>query len=138
MAKVEYAQPYDTSSSKTGSPECVSNLSDEDRALAATLVNELGQAHIFAAWAAAGVDDEKKRAFFVQCRQLDNSYPGGMAAYVLSARKLLGESQRGENPLDGWTPSVPDDGVDIAPAAIAARRVGCRRPRSHCCLDGPG
>jgi hypothetical protein len=37
---------------------------------------------------------------------------------VASARRLLSESQRGENPLSGWVPSVPKDGYDLAPGTI--------------------
>ena len=96
-------------------PASVANLSTEDRAYAATMTVEYGQGHIFAAWPAAGIDDDQKRACLAQCRQLEESYPGGLRAYVASARTLLGQSQRGENPLDGWTPSVPADGFDLTP-----------------------
>jgi len=72
----------------------------EDRALITRLSSdELGQAHIFAAWPKAGEDSDQKRACLQQLRGLDASYPGGLAAYVTSARRLLAQSQRGENPL---------------------------------------
>ena len=100
-----------------GALACVASLSHEDRAFAARLAGEYGQAHILEAWPAAGTEDDQKRSCLAQCRQLDASYPGGIAAYVASARKLLGQSQRGENPLDGWTPSVPADGFDLAPGS---------------------
>ena len=96
-------------------PASVANLAPDDRAMATALANDLGQGHIFEAWPAAGVDEDKKKACLAQCHQLDKSYPGGLGAYVASARKLLGQSQRGENPLDGWMPSVPADGVDVTP-----------------------
>ena len=97
-------------------PACCANLSEEHKAIAAQLMTrKLGQAHIFDAWPPAGEDDAKKAACLDQLLSLDRSYPGGLVAYVASARRLLSQSQKGENPLSGWTPSVPDDGFDIAP-----------------------
>ena len=78
-------------------------------------LKDLGQAHLFSEWPAAGTDDDRKVALLQQLKQLDESYPGGLKAYIASARKLLGASQRGENPLAGWKPSVPADGYDLAP-----------------------
>lgn len=43
-------------------------------------------------------------------RMLDANYPGGLAAYIQTARSLLALAQRGENPLAalaGWVPAVP-------------------------------
>ena len=108
-----------TAADSSVSLESVTKLSDDDQAFAEKLGNEYGQAHILAAWPPAGVEDEQKAACLAQCRQLDASYPGGIAAYVASARKLLGQSQRGENPLGGWAPSVPEDGFDLAPGSEA-------------------
>ena len=51
--------------------------------------NGLGQQHIMAQWPAAGSADVEKRQCLEQLLQLDASYPGGLAAYVASARKLL-------------------------------------------------
>ena len=97
-------------------PACCADLSIGDQAYAATLcTDDIGQKHIFDAWPDAGTDDDKKAACLEQCRQLDSSYPGGIKAYVASARKLLAQSQRGENPLGGWSPSVPADGYDLTP-----------------------
>ncbi len=37
-----------------------------------------------------------------------NSYPdGGLVGYLTNAIGLLEKSKRGENPLEGWVPSVP-------------------------------
>ena len=36
------------------------------------------------------------------------SLPGGLKQYVENARKLLAESKAGVNPLEGWSPAVPD------------------------------
>ena len=59
------------------------------QALAARLAgDELGQAHLFADWPAAGAEDERKASLLAQCAALDASYPGGLAAYVASGRLL--------------------------------------------------
>ena len=77
----------------------------EQKALADMLVAE-GQSHLFAEWKAS--DSAAQRAgFFEQIATLDGSYPGGLKGYLASARSLLKASARGDNPLDGWTPSVP-------------------------------
>ena len=93
-------------------------LAPAQEALAQKLL-DLGQAHLFADWPAAGAQEDEKNAFFSQLEMLDANYPGGLAAYIESARRLLGQSQRGENPLDGWTPSVPDSGFDLDPGTPA-------------------
>ena len=38
---------------------------------------------------------------------MNKNYPGGLAGYVQSARKLLKDSALGVNPYEGFTPSVP-------------------------------
>ena len=39
---------------------------------------------------------------------VDQSYPdGGLVGYLQNAVELLEKSRRGENPLEGWSPSVP-------------------------------
>lgn len=68
----------------------------------------LGQDHLFQNWPAAGEAEDAKHAFFQQVQQLDESYPGGVVAYVKKARALLGAAVRQENPFEGVTPSVPD------------------------------
>jgi UDP-sugar pyrophosphorylase len=68
---------------------------------------DLGQSHLFEAWPAVGVDDEKKRALAAQLMAADAGYPGGVAKYVENARGLLAASKEGKNPFEGWTPSVP-------------------------------
>ncbi|XP_016553012.2 UDP-sugar pyrophosphorylase isoform X2 [Capsicum annuum] len=75
--------------------------------LAKVLV-EMGQTHLFQHWSEPGVDDDDdKRAFFDQIAKLNSSYPGGLAAYITTARELLADSKAGKNPYDGFTPSVP-------------------------------
>ena len=54
-----------------------------------------------------------------QLTKLNDNYPGGLSAYLRSARTLLSQAVKGENPLAGWSPSVPDDGFDLAPGTDA-------------------
>ena len=82
---------------------------------------EMNQSHLFSEWPPAGTDDVRKVALLHQLQHLDASYPGGLEAYIASARKLLSAAERGENPLDHWTPSVPEDGFDLAPGTPAYR-----------------
>ncbi|VAI79007.1 unnamed protein product [Triticum turgidum subsp. durum] len=74
------------------------------------LLNE-GQGHLFEHWPEPGVDDDKKKSFFDQVCRLNSSYPGGLAAYIQNAKKLLAESKAGQNPYDGFAPSVPSGEV---------------------------
>ncbi|MCE3050487.1 hypothetical protein HAX54_047327 [Datura stramonium] len=85
-------------------------LSPEQVELAKVLL-EMGQSHLFQHWSEPGVDDDEKRAFFDQIARLNSSYPGGLAAYINTARKLLADSKAGKNPYDGFTPSVPSGEV---------------------------
>lgn len=66
-----------------------------------------GQDHLFRDWPAPGVDDDEKKAFFDQLVLLDSSYPGGLESYINNAKRLLADSKAGNNPFDGFTPSVP-------------------------------
>lgn len=63
---------------------------------------ELGQAHLF-----DGLDADGQARLLAQARCLDAAYSGGLQAYIGNARKLLQAAQRGENPLSGYTPTVP-------------------------------
>lgn len=86
----------------------------------------LDQGHLFEGWPAAGQEEERKHAFFQQVAQLDGSYPGGIAAYVTKARRLLAAAVAQENPFEGMTPSVPD-GETLAygtPEFAEAERAG--------------
>ncbi|KAM0842904.1 hypothetical protein ACQ4PT_058077 [Festuca glaucescens] len=81
-------------------------LSDDQVELAKMLLNQ-GQGHLFEHWPELGVDDDKKRSFFDQVCRLHSSYPGGLASYIQNAKKLLADSKAGQNPYDGFMPSVP-------------------------------
>jgi len=66
------------------------------------LVEDAGQAHLF-----ADLDNVGRAGLLAQVQRLDAAYSGGLQAYVKNARRLLKASQRGDNPYDGSTPSVP-------------------------------
>ncbi|XP_058753226.1 UDP-sugar pyrophospharylase-like [Vicia villosa] len=81
-------------------------LSPQQQELVKMLLNN-GQDHLFRDWPGPGVDDDEKKAFFDQLVLLDSSYPGGLEAYINNAKRLLADSKAGNNPFDGFTPSVP-------------------------------
>eukprot|EP01062_Namystynia_karyoxenos_P018910 TRINITY_DN17055_c0_g1_i1.p1 TRINITY_DN17055_c0_g1~~TRINITY_DN17055_c0_g1_i1.p1 ORF type:complete len:697 (+),score=202.60 TRINITY_DN17055_c0_g1_i1:92-2092(+) len=81
---------------------------NEDQERAAAALEEAGQQHIFEAWGPTGEDDDRKLRLLDQAAELDASYPGGLRGYRASAVELLQASQRGENPLAGYTATVPE------------------------------
>ncbi|KAG5181643.1 nucleotide-diphospho-sugar transferase [Tribonema minus] len=97
-------------------------LSAEEAAMANTLL-ELGQQHLLEDWPQAGELDDRKHALLQQALHCDAQYPGGLAAYVSKARRLLRDSAEGVNPFEGYTPegANPFEGytpeVDAAPLA---------------------
>ena len=70
-------------------------------------LDAIGQSHLTEKWDADTSAEDKKR-FLAQVTQLDGSYPGGLKQYVGNARTLLADSKAGVNPLDGWSPAVPE------------------------------
>jgi hypothetical protein len=78
-----------------------------------TLPGTTHQRHLFADWSTTTTDadvdaDKKKIALVSKLELVDQSYPdGGLIGYLSNAIKLLDKSRRGENPLEGWIPSVP-------------------------------
>ena len=56
--------------------------------VAAKLEGLEGQAHLYASWPPAGVDDDHKIRLLEQVASLDKGYPGGLAAYIASSRAL--------------------------------------------------
>lgn len=69
--------------------------------------DKLGQSHLFQAWADASTDQQ--RACATQLEDLDKAYAdGGLAGYIENAKVLLENSRKGDNPLEGWQPSVPE------------------------------
>mmetsp|Transcript_5001 Transcript_5001/g.7584 ORF Transcript_5001/g.7584 Transcript_5001/m.7584 type:complete len:706 (+) Transcript_5001:201-2318(+) len=66
------------------------------------------QAHVYSDWPEAGVQDEGKISLAEQLADLDESYPGGLAAYLTKAKALLKESAEGVNPFSEFEASVPE------------------------------
>ncbi len=73
---------------------------------------DCGQQHLFASWPSTKETSPAiLRQLVEQLESLDQSYPdGGLAGYIRNAKRLLEASQKGVNPLEGWTPSVPTAG----------------------------
>lgn len=76
------------------------------------LPGSTNQMHLFEHWSSYDEnnteENEKKKAFMSKLESIDQSYPdGGLLGYLKNATNLLEKSRRGENPLEGWTPSVP-------------------------------
>ena len=66
------------------------------------------QRHLFENWSSDPEYDEKKRALMTKLEMVDQSYPdGGLIGYLSNAVNLLEKSRKGDNPLEGWEPSVP-------------------------------
>mmetsp|Transcript_3135 Transcript_3135/g.4413 ORF Transcript_3135/g.4413 Transcript_3135/m.4413 type:complete len:455 (+) Transcript_3135:98-1462(+) len=66
------------------------------------------QCHLFEKWSDESSSASDKKALIEQLERMDSSYPnGGLVAYVANAKKLLENSRKGVNPLEGWSPSVP-------------------------------
>mmetsp|Transcript_19608 Transcript_19608/g.38760 ORF Transcript_19608/g.38760 Transcript_19608/m.38760 type:complete len:765 (-) Transcript_19608:350-2644(-) len=72
------------------------------------LPGSTNQRHLFEQWSTSPTDVPKKKAFMEKLESIDKSYPdGGLIGYLTNAVALLEKSKRGENPLEGWVPSVP-------------------------------
>ncbi|CAE7243183.1 USP [Symbiodinium sp. CCMP2592] len=113
-------------------------LGEENCACAARLV-AAGQAAIFGTWDPPGTCDAEKLQFFDQIRTLDKNYPGGLGSYLRNALTLLQASAGGENPLDGWVPSVPQDGFqpEVGSAEFLAYEEFGAKEVSKCCFVIP-
>lgn len=81
-------------------------LTESQRSLVGSLLG-LDQQHLFEEWPPAGQADAEKKHLMAQLESLDGSYPGGLSAYISKARELLEASARGDNPFEGFVPSVP-------------------------------
>jgi hypothetical protein len=102
------------------SPTLLEGLDDAHKRLYDELVNDLGQAHLFASFAEGDAHEEDDaassssrlsslKALLQQLHDLDQGYTdGGLKGYIKNARTLLEDSRLGINPLAGWIPSVPD------------------------------
>jgi hypothetical protein len=73
-----------------------------------TLPGTTNQCHLFEHWSSDTSYDEKKKTFMSKLELVDSTYPdGGLIGYLNNAVTLLEKSRKGENPLEGWEPSVP-------------------------------
>ena len=86
---------------------------DEDKNFLRMLCME-DQAHIFDKWEGLGKNDKMKKECVATLQKLNASYPGGIKAYLSSARTLLADAAKGKNPLEGWIPEVPK-GAELTP-----------------------
>ncbi|CAK9081306.1 unnamed protein product [Durusdinium trenchii] len=105
----------------------------------AELLVSAGQREVFSAWEPAGTHDAEKQTFFEQIGTLDRNYPGGIGCYLQNARSLLQEAAKGENPLEGWSPSVPKDGFQPevgSQAYMEYEKLG-RQEVQNCCFVIP-
>ena len=73
-----------------------------------TLPGSTNQCHLFEHWSSDSNYDGKKKTFMSKLELVDSTYPdGGLIGYLNNAVVLLEKSRKGENPLEGWEPSVP-------------------------------
>ena len=73
-----------------------------------TLPDSTNQCHLFEHWSCDSNYDGKKKTFMSKLELVDSTYPdGGLIGYLNNAVVLLEKSRKGENPLEGWEPSVP-------------------------------
>mmetsp|Transcript_39347 Transcript_39347/g.47684 ORF Transcript_39347/g.47684 Transcript_39347/m.47684 type:complete len:755 (+) Transcript_39347:160-2424(+) len=82
-------------------------ITPEMAQLATALIAE-DQHALFSPWPVPGEQDANKLKMMKQLMTLDSSYAGGIVKYITNARTLLEDSRAGKNPLEGWTPSVPE------------------------------
>eukprot|EP00756_Hemistasia_phaeocysticola_P004643 Hpha_TRINITY_DN12931_c0_g2::TRINITY_DN12931_c0_g2_i1::g.164264::m.164264/K12447/USP; UDP-sugar pyrophosphorylase len=85
------------------------------------LLNEIGQAHLFADWTEGGKAQEKG-ALLDQASRLDKSYPGGLKSYVANAQRLLADSRDGVNAFAAYKPEVPE-GINVTFPSPEFRRL---------------
>jgi len=111
--------PEQLASLPAGLSTSMSLFTPSQQTLAVQLCNLPGtthQRHLFDHWSITtderDDDDEtttlKKTALMSKLELIHQSYPdGGLVGYLTNAIGLLEKSRRGENPLEGWVPSVP-------------------------------
>ena len=92
----------------TNIQDAIQILTVSQQQLIARLYVEGEQCHLFDGYTSA-VSPSVRRQFAQQLELLDTSYAdGGLVGYVQNAKQLLENSRKGINPLEGWTPNVPD------------------------------
>ena len=100
-----------------GLQESLSLLTEEQQALAISLCSkEANQTHLFEKWPAPSkvsspsseATNKVKIGMMEKLLNMDKAYPtGGLLGYISNAKDLLEKSKNGVNPLDGWSPHVP-------------------------------
>ena len=94
------------------------------------LCGNLGQSHLLDGFRKDPTHPDniqKVQNLAQQLWKLNGAYPGGLKGYIEKAKKLLQDSKDGVNPLDGWSPAVPegekfDLGTDLYDATEAEGR----------------
>ena len=85
----------------------LSLLTPSQQTLAQSLVS-MGQSHLFSKWSPPGTNDSMKVELLEKLERMDDAYPSnGLVGYLTNAKSLLEKSRKGDNPLEGWVPSVP-------------------------------
>jgi len=89
--------------------DALSVMTEPQKKLLTKLYCELGQQDLFDAESFNGDSPPGlRRQLGAQLEELDREYQdGGLEGYIRNARKLLEDSKKGGNPLEGWKPSVP-------------------------------
>eukprot|EP00298_Acanthocystis_sp_HF-20_P001070 c11458_g1_i1.p1 GENE.c11458_g1_i1~~c11458_g1_i1.p1 ORF type:complete len:593 (+),score=248.73 c11458_g1_i1:805-2583(+) len=98
------------------------------------LLKSIGQDHILAALPPKGSNNQEKNTLFEQVRQLNASFPGGLAQYVANAKALLISSKEGRNPYEGYSPAVPQ-GQRLSPGNsdfVEAEAIGTKELKGAC------
>ena len=77
-----------------------------DGAAVLAMMKELNQTEIVSRMEAA--NDKDKEYLVKQVNHLERVWPGGIKGYIDRAKVLLEDSKNGKNPLEEYTPSVPE------------------------------
>ena len=77
-----------------------------DAAAVLAMMKELNQTEIVSRMEAA--NDKDKEHLVKQVNHLERVWPGGIREYIKRAKVLLEDSKNGKNPLEEYTPSVPE------------------------------
>jgi UDP-sugar pyrophosphorylase len=90
------------------STENLALLSTRGQEAILLLQQDEAQRHVVADWPAPGTEDDGKIRLAEQLADLNNSYPGGLTAYLTKAKRLLKESADGTNPFSDYQALVPE------------------------------
>jgi len=106
-----YLSPQKGAPLPGGLEKSLSLFTPEQQSLAKKLCDlpsSQSQAHLFEKWSDDAEFNDRKKAMVAKLELVDQSYPdGGLVGYIQNAVDLLEKSRQGDNPLEGWSPSVP-------------------------------